>query len=368
MTFPYGQDHTDVYGNPLAPRDDAPSSSWRPVDLSPVLAGDFEPPQPTVGRRDDGMGLFYLSRVHAVASESEAGKTMLLLVAARDELEDGNSVVYVDFEDDERGVVGRLLALGAKPAQVRERFGYLRPDEPITSLDNRTELVDALNSLRPTLVVIDGITEAMTLHGLEIKDNGDVARFGKLLPRPIAATGPAVVALDHVTKDREGRGRYAIGAVHKLNGVNGAAFTLENRTPFGIGRTGKSTVYVAKDRPGQLRRAALPAHDRLFWLATMEITSHDATFVESSLAAPVSEPDKPFRPTSLMAKVHAALNRAPAPLSQRDIEARVKARTVDVRAAVAALVDDGFVAVEPGPRGARLHRVVRPYGEESTDA
>ncbi len=54
-----------------------------------------------------------------------------------------------------------------------------------------------------------------------MKDNTDVARFGQMLPRWLAERGPATVALNHVTKDRENRGRYAIGAVHKLNGLRG---------------------------------------------------------------------------------------------------------------------------------------------------
>ena len=37
--------------------------------------------------------------------------------------------------------------------------------------------------------------------------------------RPIAAAGAAVVLIDHVAKDKEKRGRYAIGAQHKLAGV-----------------------------------------------------------------------------------------------------------------------------------------------------
>ncbi len=202
----------------------------------------------------------------------------------------------------------------------------------------------------------------MALHGLELKDNTDVARFGKLLPRWIADRGPAVVALDHVTKDREGRGRYAIGGVHKLNGVNGAAYVLENRRPFGIGLTGRSTLLVAKDRPGQLRRHALPSGEGLAWLADLVIESHDVTFAEANLTVP-ARGDGPFRPTVLMGRVAAALAGATDPLSKQDIEARVQGRAADIRTAVAALIDDGFVTVTTGSHNSKLHRLVKPYGE-----
>jgi hypothetical protein len=316
-----------------------------------------------VGRRRDGAGLFYPGRVHSVASESEAGKTWLALHAVAVELAAGNAAVYLDFEDDEGGLVGRLLSLGVDRQVVRDRFAYVKPDESINAVGNGADLGQVLGDLRPTLVVLDGITEAMTLHGLEVKDNGDVARFGKLLPARIAAHGPATVNLDHVVKSTENRGRYALGGVHKLNGLNGAAYMLENRTPFGIGLTGRSTVYVVKDRPGQLRRNALPSNGA-HWYADLVLDSHHDEFVEVTLDAP-GERTETFKPTVLMGRVSDALTRAGEPLGVRGVLDRVHGkRAQDVRAALAALVDEGYVAVENGSRGAHLHRLVRPYGED----
>ncbi|XVQ83164.1 AAA family ATPase [Microbispora siamensis] len=339
--------------------------SWRPVDLSDVLAGTYEPPTPTVGARDDGVGLFYAGRVHSIASESEGGKTWLAMLAAAHELRNGNGVAYLDFEDDAGGVVGRLLALSVDRNLIRDRFAYIRPEDPIAAPIHRADLGQAIGDLRPSLVVVDGVTEAMTLHGLELKDNGDVARFGKMLLRSIADQGPAVTALDHVTKDREGRGRYAIGGVHKLNAINGAAYLLDNRQPFGIGVTGRSGVYIAKDRPGQLRKHALPSREGLHWFADLVLESHDATFAEGALATPQARTE-PRRPTILMRQVSAALEKAGAPLTVRGVLDRVHGkRDQDVRAALAALVDEGYVRVDPGPRGAQNHTLVKPFGEEA---
>lgn len=352
------------------------SSSWRPVDLDDVLAGLYAPPVPSVGCRDDGVGLFYPSRVHSVASESEGGKTWLALSSALTELERGNTVVYLDFEDDEGGIVGRLLALAGDHdpishdpirKMIRDRFAYLRPTAPITSARNRADLADLLADLNPTLVILDGVTEAMTLHGLELKDNTDVARFAAQLPRWIAERGPAVACLDHVTKNRETRGRYAIGGVHKLNGVDGAAYVLENRVPFGIGTTGRSAVMLTKDRPAQLRKEAIRASEGRHWFADLVVTSdlHDG-FPVLSTALERPEPQTgPFRPTTLMARVSEALIRAGEPLTTRDLYARIKARKSAVDAAVAAMVDDDHIAVDRGPRGARLHRLINPYHGET---
>lgn len=340
------------------------TATWRPRNLDDILNGTYQTPEPTIGHRDDGTGLFYPGRMHSVVGESEGGKTWFALLATAQELAAGHNVVFIDFEDDAPGVVGRLLTLGTTHQQIRDHFAYIRPEEPLTIPWNRLELGQALNDLKPTFVPVDGVTEGMAMHGLELRDNTDVAKFGRMLLRPIAELGAAVATLDHVVKDKEGRGRYAIGGVHKLNGLNGAMYVLENRTPFGVGVTGKSTVRIAKDRPGQLRRHALPHTSGLHWFADFELKSHDETFAEASLHKPI-EQTGPFRPTGLMRKVSDALAGAPDPLPVRGVLDRVGGNSGTARAALARLVDEGFVIQEAGPRGAHLHRLEKPFTEET---
>ncbi len=105
--------------------------SWRPVDLEAVLCGRWAPLRPTVGARDDGVGLLYRGRQHTVVGESEALKSWFSQVIAVAELNHGNGVLYLDFEDDESAFVSRLLALGATREAIRERCAYVRPIEPV---------------------------------------------------------------------------------------------------------------------------------------------------------------------------------------------------------------------------------------------
>jgi len=342
------------------PGEDRPARrSWRPVDLGPVLDGTWRRPEPTVGHRDDGKGLFYPGRVHVVAAEAEAGKTWFALAAIAAELALGNACLYLDFEDDEGGIAGRLMTMGCDREAIRKQFAYIRPEDPVGGL-GRADLEEAIADLAPTLAVIDGVTEAMTLHGLELKDNTDVAAFGRMLPRWIAARGPATVALDHVVKDREARGGHAIGGVHKLNGLNGAMYLLENKTPFGVGLTGRSRVLIRKDRPGQLRRHGTPSHDGLVWYADLEVRSHGEDFAETSLPAPAAGPAGVFRPTAIMTAISNALTAAPAGLSKNAIEGAVTGKATTVRYALELLVSEGYVAVERrGP--ASYHKPVRPF-------
>lgn len=347
-----------------ADQGEAPAAkSWGRTDLSAVLDGTYEIPQPTVGQRDDGKGLFYPGRMHLVAAEAEAGKTWFALSAVATELARGNSALYLDFEDDAGGIVGRLLTMGVNRDAIRDRFAYIRPEEPIINQGNKSALIEVLADLRPTLAVIDGVTEAMSMHGLELKDNKDVALFGRMIQRPIAESGAATVALDHVVKDREQqRGGYAIGGVHKLNGLNGAMYLLENKTAFGIGRTGESRLFVRKDRPGQLRRNALSRGEGRFLYATMCVESHDESFAEWSLKPPEELSDQPFRPTAVMGKVSRALVAAPGGLSGKSVETAVTGKNDVIRLALEMLVSEGY-AVKEKQGAAYIHKSVKPFTE-----
>ena len=199
------------------------------------------------------------------------------------------------------------------------------------------------------------------MHGLELRDNADVARFGRLLLRPIARTGAATVALDHVAKDRDRQGGYAIGAVHKLNGAD-VAYVLDNRDPFGIGLTGRSQIMIRKDRPGQLRRHGRRSHDGLYHYADLVIVSHGEDFAEVSVPAAAADGAAPQRPTAIMAKISAVLASTPGELSQTSIEGLVPSRAGTVRLALELLVNDGYVTRDK--RGqTHWHQHVRPFHE-----
>jgi hypothetical protein len=265
--------------------------SWLSVDLAPILSGSYEPPKPTVGQRSDGIGLFYRGKVHSVASASEAGKTWLLLAAAFQEIKAEKHVAYIDFEDSAAGMVGRLLTFGLAPEVIGYYFHYIQPTQPYTSTVHRTDLFqNVIWEHCPTLVVIDGITEAMTTHGLKSNDNDDIAWFSKIFPREIAhsAPEPATVCLDHVVKNADGPSRYALGGVHKLNQIDGAAYVLELRDPFGIGVTGRSAILLAKDRPGQLRKHGLRRKDGLTDFGELVIESHDEAYTEFEITPAVA--------------------------------------------------------------------------------
>jgi hypothetical protein len=353
----------------------APGSApedWEEVDLGPVLDGTRKPLLPTVGARDDGAGLFYPGRVNGVQGESEAGKSWVALVSCLVEINRGNHVYYLDFEDSEEGVVDRLLLIGAVPDAIRARFHYIRPGSTPNPNVLRT-VARRVEEHQATLVVLDGVTEAMTLIGLELKENSEIAKFGRLLLRPLADTGAAVVTLDHVVKSAETRGRYALGGVHKLNAVNGVQYTLEAVHPFGVNTEGRSRLRVAKDRPAQVRKHALPGgrSSSMHWFADLVIKSEGTEFAEAHIYPPIRRDDDPAERsaeeeqaakteaelTERADAVLAALAKAGEPLSKTSIEGLIPGRTSVTRRALARLVAEGRVVVTTGPRNAALHSV-----------
>src|SRR5829696_2458463 len=120
----------DVAARANGPAAERAPTSWAPVDLAAALAGeDVEPP--VLWERTDGVRLIYAGRVHWFQGESESCKSWAAQRITADELGAGRDVLYIDFEDDDRGIVARLRALGATDADIARHLTYLRPDEPL---------------------------------------------------------------------------------------------------------------------------------------------------------------------------------------------------------------------------------------------
>ncbi len=334
-----------------------PDTSWRPVDLGPVLTGDVTEPAPEILERADGAtALLYPGRSHQASAEPEACKGWLATKACAELVKAGRRALYIDFEDTAASIVARLRALGCDAVQIANHFTYLRPHEPLTAGSGQADL-DAALALKPELVVIDGVTEALTIHGLDLADNADIARWLDLLPRRAMRSGAAVLLIDHVVKDKESRGRYGIGAQHKLAGVD-VAYTLEVVEPFGRGRDGLVRVLVKKDRPGHVRQHA----DAQGRIADMRLRSDaDTGSVSVELDAP--EGSGEFRPTVLMGRLWRAIDDEPG-IGVKALRAAVKGNNEAKAQGLRLLLEEDYVRVEVDGQ-ARRHHTLKPFIEEA---
>ncbi|NUO58978.1 MAG: AAA family ATPase [Hamadaea sp.] len=329
-------------------------NTWAPVDLAAIITGDLTGPAATLCTRRDGKQLLYPYAVHSVSGEPGSGKTWMALVAIAQEITAGHDALMLDFEDRPQTIVARLLGLGATPEQILTHLRYIRPEVALTPA-HRTLLEQAATGT--TIAVIDGITEAMTLHGLSLMDNEDVARWLALVPRVLADLGPAVLQIDHVVKNADNRGRYAIGGQHKLAGITGVAYKMLTIKSFGQGAKGHAKLVVDKDKHGDVGPNGITAADLHL----------DATDPGGTLYAWLSAPEQSideeghFRPTVLMERVSQFLLVTVGPQSLAAIQRGVKGKAESIAEAVDALVREGFVRVEPGPRGSQMHHLLEAF-------
>ena len=237
----------------------------------------FQAPVATILKRTDGHGLIYTGRVHSIYGESESGKSWVAQIASAEMLKNDKKVIYIDFESDAIDIVNRLKALGVSRANLLQYFTYIRPDGPRDVDDPYWQSI--LEPESATLIVIDGVTESLTMWGGETKDNDAITRWMRIFPRTVAtASGAAVVLIDHITKNAETRGRFAIGGQAKLATIDGAAYLVEPLEALSPGRIGSLTMRVTKDRPGFIRKISglWRKSDRTQEAATITIDSTKA--------------------------------------------------------------------------------------------
>jgi hypothetical protein len=354
---PHG-DAPPASNNGARPVIDSGPTSWEPADMNDALDG-VDPPAAELFRRTDGVPMLYRGAIHWFQGESESCKSWAAQLAVAQVLNDGGRVLYIDFEDDVRSVVHRLLAMVVDRDAIAKRFEYIHPDEPLADGRGRitaggvtfarmlAEHVD-----EPwDLVIVDGVTEAMTVEDLDLGSNTDIATWLRRLPKRLADLGAAVVMIDHVTKSREERGRYAIGGQHKLAGVTGAAYAFTGIRPFHRAGsdpvTGSVGISVVKDRPGFVRR-----HARDGKIGTLELTAYPDGGV-SALVVPANAEPAPELDLAMRVLGHLSVYDG---ASMRNIEEGVPGGAAQLRSCLKWLAheDRAWIVVEQKGRS-HLH-------------
>jgi hypothetical protein len=329
--------------------------SWSPVDLTDLVNGVREPLLPSLFERSDGQCLLYPGLVHSFHGESESGKSLIIQVECVCLINDGQKVLYADFESDVASVVGRLLDFGADPVAVVNHFCYVQPEVRPDSVEERRAWEEMLSGTY-VLAVIDGVTDALGIFGCSTIDNDDVASWIRTVPKQIAArTGAAVVLIDHVTKDSSTRNRWAIGGQAKMAGLTGAAYTVDVVQPLGRGLCGEGVLRVGKDRPGNVRSqcGAFSKKDRTQEAARIIVDSTGESPVvtigpPSCGGGEGSDKKTVFRPTNLMQRVSEVLEKQPGELTKNKAAERAGGRKEYALRAIEILLSEGHLEAKPG--------------------
>lgn len=249
--------------------------------------------------------------------------------------------MYVDYEATAKEVAGRLEQLGASRDDQRRGLMYFDAEgQRFSGLDRFPPWLVA------DLVVIDGITAALTANGFDVVNNRDVAAWFGLFPRPLAKRGACVLLVDHVTRDGAHH-RYALGAQHKLAAIDGAAFEVKvskNAQPA-PGAVGHVRLLLQKDRHGALRGAGIGRGD-VAAVVTFDSTEKGRIRVA---VTPATQP-RVSREAECMEKVSRSLEGLEQPAKRTWIYDRVDMRREVVRKAIEALLSEGYVEEAGGTR------------------
>jgi hypothetical protein len=324
----------------MYPTETNPGDSWLPINLLHIASNP--PAPPSIG------DALYAGHRHVVSGEPESGKSWLALGWSRDVLESGSVVVYIDHEMGAPMMLERLGILGVPP-NVIPRFRYVDPSESIIfAAEQIPGLIEDAE-----LVIIDSTVGSLGLHGYDDNKSSDIEAWYQRVVAPLRASGAAIVVLDHVTKDRDTRGKYAIGSQRKV-GAADVHLSVEATAPFGRHRIGTAKVTVHKDRPGHLQRPILGTFtldpgglpNPFSWTRYDPAADHDA--------------EGNFRPTTLMNRVSVYLAANP-PASKRMISEHVTGSTKGIFLAIDALLREGYASEQEaiGRRGGgtEIHHV-----------
>jgi hypothetical protein len=205
---------------------------------------------PAILRRSDGKALLYERSANLLCGLHGSGKTWLALQALVEVAEGSCPAWMFDYESGPEVTARRLAALRLS-SEDAERIHYHVLNGPLTEED-RSKLGREVEKEFPYLIVIDSVAEAIAAQGLDENSASDTARWFSEIVRPLTRKGCAVLLLDHVAKDREGRGSWARGSGHKLAMIDGAAYGIEVKEPWHRGGPGSAELVILKDRNGHV--------------------------------------------------------------------------------------------------------------------
>lgn len=335
-------------------------STWKRIDLGAIARGNNEAQQPTIFVRSDGRFLLYPGLTHSFHGESESGKSLILQWVCVIEIKQGHHVLYLDYESDPVSVTRRLLDMGATAEEIETYFDYRLPETaPDATPGDRSAFLGLLTPDKYSLAVIDGVTASIGTFGVSSQSNDDVNAWTRKLPRAIATrTGAAVAMVDHVTKDKDSRGRYAIGAQAKMADITGAAYMVEpdKDSPVGKGIVGRIRLRIGKDRPSEVRRYCTDyrAGDHSHLVGDVIVDSTGDTLsltlvpgVGKQLDASDATARRPKLMESISRSIEAAMADGETEWSAAAIERRVKGQAARIRASVKVLVTEGHLANNP---------------------
>jgi hypothetical protein len=319
------------------PHREADRVSWQRIDLSdPQYDRPTEPPAIC--------GLIYRRKRHTISGPPESLKTLLALIFGLEHMRAGEGTfALVDFEMGEHAARLLLHDLGATLDEIGSVY-YITPTGPPEQAD-----LDAITAAGVTLAIIDAAAGAYSASELDDNKRADAEIFSRTWIAPLWLRNITTIVLDHVVKNSDARGKFAIGSERKLGTVD-VHLGLEAVKQLHRGTSGLVRILTHKDRPGHLdrpRAGEIELHS--------DPDTHRITWAFKPASKDSGDSDSGgFRPTILMDRMLAHLEQQSEPVSCNAAATAVGGQRKWTLEAIRLLISDGTIAEQAGPRGAKL--------------
>lgn len=320
-------------------------------------------PPPSYLHRTDGNAIFYAGLVNGIFGDPEHGKTWVAQCAAAEALRDGGTAAMIDVDHNGPDAsAARMLLLGARIEDIADpaKFRYYEPEDAEQLLNAAAELT----TRAPDVLIVDSIGELFAMLGVNPNDEVEVTKAMRLVCTRPAIAGSCVITIDHLPKGVDARASgFAIGSIAKKRMIRGSYIRADAKAKPTPGDVGRIVLRIEKDTRGELRRSSGGGYAGTL---VLDSTREDWLEWRITRAELPKNDDGSNRYTTLMESVAKYIEAHPA-CTGRDIKADVPGKDRNIDAALTALVSEGFIRREPGPRRAFFHYSEIPYREAEDD-
>lgn len=273
---------------------------------------------PDVGRRTDGTGLIYTRTVNMIYGPPETGKSIMASAIARQTLDAGDSVIWIDLDHNGAAdTLGRLEQIGIERAVLEDRSRFLFAEPQ--GREEFESIVQYVGYAKPTLVVVDSMGELQALYGVFSEQDGIYAQMNTVSLAAMASFGSAVLVIDHVPKGGS-NADYSLGSQRKKSALDGSMLRVKLASNFIPGSGGSAKLSISKDRPGGLR-AGSPSSSKE---QTAAVFAVGKTLSDFSFTVPQPSPEEQAgTPGERKTDLELLQGLDPAPSSVADVKARL---------------------------------------------
>src|SRR5699024_3958364 len=189
---------------------------------------------------------------------------------------------------------------------------------------------------------VDSIGELMPIYGLSSNSPDDFTLAHTRALKPLAMSGAAVIAIDHLAKNPESKAQGPTGTGAKQRAAGGVMLRVTTKEAFTPGKGGSSYLNITKDRHGGLR-AESPTGDGEPLAGTFRLHEDGRYSVYPAADGEQAPTVAPEEDVDRLARL------TPPPESVRDVKDRMKWGTGRSSRALKAWKEEGSKTMFPVP-------------------